>query len=286
MKPNKPKVATLDEVSITRDGEYAYIEFLDKTIGSVSLKIGQNITSMSDSDILALHNSLLNRMYEFRKQSEYIAAEVPPGKPQIRYESRSDQWVPEGDVLRCLIEDEGTEFETTIRIDDHELSLEEFGRLLLVYNGWGMRIVFVPDDEIDKTPKIEMKSAIKKSNSKKVAPLKQFLGKWRIVWMENWDQDYVDMEEPGFISFESKKNGEFHFGNVHASIDCQLSEFANEQRLEFSWVGHDEMDEVSGRGWVSLKNDGTLSGHIFIHGGENSSFSATKFKSLKNNKIN
>ena len=24
-----------------------------------------------------------------------------------------------------------------------------------------------------------------------------FLGQWRIVWMDGWDQDYVDMEVPG-----------------------------------------------------------------------------------------
>ena len=278
MRPKKPTTATLNEVTITRDGEHASIEFLDKTISSVLLKIGPEIKDMSDSEIIDLHNSVLHRINEFRKQYIHTAIEIPPGMPQIKYQSRSDQWSPEGDVLRCIIEDEGPDFETTIKIDDHELSLEEFGRLLLVYNGWGMRIVFVPDDEIDKTPKIEMKSAIKKSNPKKVAPLKQFLGKWRIAWMEKWDQEYIDMEVPGFINIETKNKGEFCFGSIQGSIDYQLSDYANGHRLEFSWIGHDEMDETSGRGWVTVKNDGTLTGHIFIHGVEDSAFTAIKYK--------
>ena len=44
-----------------------------------------------------------------------------------------------------------------ICIDDQELSLEQFGRLLTTYAGWGMRIVFVPDDEIDKEPYVEVR---------------------------------------------------------------------------------------------------------------------------------
>jgi hypothetical protein len=28
-----------------------------------------------------------------------------------------------------------------------------------------------------------------------------FAGLWRIVWMSDWDQDYVNMEVPGHITF-------------------------------------------------------------------------------------
>jgi hypothetical protein len=28
-----------------------------------------------------------------------------------------------------------------------------------------------------------------------------FVGKWRIVEMDQWDQDYIDMEEEGQITF-------------------------------------------------------------------------------------
>jgi len=38
--------------------------------------------------------------------------------------------VPRGDVLRCIIDDGGPKGEAVIHIDDQELSLREFGRLL------------------------------------------------------------------------------------------------------------------------------------------------------------
>ncbi len=79
------------------------------------------------------------------------------GKPQLRYASRSLQWVTRGDVLRCLIEDGGPDFEVTVEIDGRELSLKEFGRLLSSHAGWGTRVVFVPCDEIAKEPTIEVR---------------------------------------------------------------------------------------------------------------------------------
>nr|WP_269433371.1 hypothetical protein [Limnochorda pilosa] len=39
-----------------------------------------------------------------------------------------------------------------IEIDGRELSLEEFGRVLTTFAGWGMRICFVADDEIEEEP--------------------------------------------------------------------------------------------------------------------------------------
>ena len=42
-------------------------------------------------------------------------------------------------------------------IDDGKLGLAEFGRLLNVYAGWGMRIAFVPADEVTEQPEIEVR---------------------------------------------------------------------------------------------------------------------------------
>jgi hypothetical protein len=36
------------------------------------------------------------------------------------------------------------------------LTWSEFGRLLTTYAGWGMRIVFVPDDETHQKPTIRI----------------------------------------------------------------------------------------------------------------------------------
>ena len=81
----------------------------------------------------------------------------PPGEKQIGYHENSDQWVPRGDVLRCIIDDGGPNGEVTIRIDDQELSLREFGRLLSVHAGWGMRIAFVPEEFVTENPTVKIR---------------------------------------------------------------------------------------------------------------------------------
>lgn len=47
----------------------------------------------------------------------------------------------------------------------------------------------------------------------------EFEGCWRITWMDQWDQDYVDEEVEGFIEFDSKGLGSFQFGYVQGQID-------------------------------------------------------------------
>jgi hypothetical protein len=38
-----------------------------------------------------------------------------------------------------------------IHVDDQEFDWEDFDRLLYTHAGWGMRIVFVPGDELDRS---------------------------------------------------------------------------------------------------------------------------------------
>jgi len=42
-------------------------------------------------------------------------------------------------------------------IDGHELTLEEFGQLIVTHAGWGMRIAFVPDDRTHINPTVEVR---------------------------------------------------------------------------------------------------------------------------------
>ena len=59
-------------------------------------------------------------------------------------------------MLRCLVEDDENG-QLVVGIDDQELSLEEFGRMLTTYAGWGMRIEFVPDDQLHRRPALEVR---------------------------------------------------------------------------------------------------------------------------------
>ena len=157
MRLKKPCVAKLNDVKITRQGETAVIDFKDKTVSGVNLHIGPELASMTDQDVLNVHNDIICARQELAANYEHIAVEIPEGRPQIEYSKQCDQWVPRGDVVRCEISDGGPDGEVTVIIDDRELSLREFGRLLLTHAGWGMRMVFVPDDRIDEDPEIEVR---------------------------------------------------------------------------------------------------------------------------------
>ena len=60
-------------------------------------------------------------------------------------------------MLGCIIDDGGPDGEVTIHIDDKELSLAEFGRLLTVHAGWGMRIAFVPEEFVTENPTVKVR---------------------------------------------------------------------------------------------------------------------------------
>lgn len=98
-----------------------------------------------------------------------------------------------------------------------------------------------------------------------------FIGTWRIVWMKEWDQDYVDMEVQGHFTFNEKRLGNFQFGLIQGELDWRVQD----ARLEFTWDGCDEGDQISGRGWAEIKQ-GELVGQIFIHLGDDSEFRAVR----------
>jgi hypothetical protein len=95
--------------------------------------------------------------------------------------------------------------------------------------------------------------------------------------MDMWDQDAIDLVEPGFIEFAEDGTGQFGFIAVRGWMDCRSTERGGRPLVEFSWDGDDEGDQVSGRGWAALGEDGALTGHLFIHVGDDSGFRATPF---------
>jgi len=111
--------------------------------------------------------------------------------------------------------------------------------------------------------------------AKKPAKTNPFLGRWRIVSMDQWDQDFVDEEEEGYIEFDDSGMGSFHFGYVHSYMDCQLTTRDGVPAVDWSWDGNDEMDAAQGRGWAVIKDD-ELRGMIFFHCGDDSGFVARK----------
>lgn len=100
------------------------------------------------------------------------------------------------------------------------------------------------------------------------------IGCWRITWMEMWDQDFVDMIEPGHFRFDENCLGYFIFGAVEGQVDYRLS--GDSQRIEFTWSGSDDGDENSGRGWFEFSSPSNAKGHFFIHCGDESAVEISK----------
>jgi hypothetical protein len=101
---------------------------------------------------------------------------------------------------------------------------------------------------------------------------KDFVGKWRITETEVWDRDALDMLVPAHITFEASGRATFEMICVVGEMDCEFED----DRVDFTWAGNDEMDEASGRGWAVIQKDGTLRGRIAFRHGDKSSFVARR----------
>ena len=94
-------------------------------------------------------------------------------------------------------------------------------------------------------------------------------GRWRIVEMEGWDADYIDMLSPGHLQLDDA-GGHIAFGMVQLTLACSCSAIV----VHFDFRGSDEGTEVSGDGDAELEPDGTLSGKIRFDNGDDMPFIA------------
>ena len=156
-RPKRPFIVSLDQVRIVREPTGVFIDYADPDVGGVHLTMGEEAKSLSDQEILDRHNECLRAIQELGDSYEHVAVEVPPGKPQLQYMAQSDQWVPRGGVVRAVISDGGPDCQATFWVDDREMSLEEFGRMFITYAGWGVRLTFVPEDEVHLRPVVEVR---------------------------------------------------------------------------------------------------------------------------------
>lgn len=101
-------------------------------------------------------------------------------------------------------------------------------------------------------------------------------GAWRIVEMDLWDAEAIDLLGPGYIQFGADRTGHFRFIAVDGWMDCQSGRRDGRPCIEFTWEGNDESDPASGRGWAALEEDGSLRGHIYFHLGDDSGFRAVR----------
>lgn len=103
-----------------------------------------------------------------------------------------------------------------------------------------------------------------------------FAGTWHIYSMEMWDEEYFNEETQAFIQVRPENLGSFQFGLVSGGLDGYLEGNGRNQRFVFTWEGSDEMDPVSGGGWLQLKGENDLLGSIKFHMGDRSRFRARR----------
>lgn len=106
---------------------------------------------------------------------------------------------------------------------------------------------------------------------------KELKDRWRIVEMDQWGKEFIDLVESGYIEFIDNGFGHFHFGCVYANLDYRVDDHG---KAEFSFYGDDEGQEVFGRGWAKMDNKG-LYGGLFFYEGDESEFQVTKEASIK-----
>src|SRR6266498_1334632 len=103
------------------------------------------------------------------------------------------------------------------------------------------------------------------------------VGRWRLIERDQWDRDFIDLIEPGFISFAKGGRGDMHFGAVSLTPDW---ESRDDGKTEFSFEGFDDLDEVSGRGSAKVIC-GRLTGLLRFYQGEKSGLTAAPWSRSK-----
>ena len=107
---------------------------------------------------------------------------------------------------------------------------------------------------------------------------KEFIGKWHITKMSEWDNYYVNEEVKAFIKIDKSGTGEFHFGYVQCSTSGGFREIGQDLVYDFTFDGSDECDPTNGDGSMKVNPDGTAKGEIRFHMGDKSTFWAKRAK--------
>lgn len=134
---------------------------------------------MTDEELLDFWNDHIEAREDDRQSLRYTATEIPVGKPQVEFFEEGNQWTPRGHVLRCQILSDAAIppdlDEPFVSIDGRDFTLAEFMTMVGSCGGWGMRIEFVPDDELHERPKVKVREPDSKKKNRTLAELLTWL---------------------------------------------------------------------------------------------------------------
>ena len=100
-----------------------------------------------------------------------------------------------------------------------------------------------------------------------------YTNRWYLVKMDEWDEEFFNMDG---IQIDAEGGGRFEFGAVQSELDGKAVKVGRVERFEFSFQGFDEAEQVSGCGWITLKEDDIIEGEIRFFQGDNLGFVAEK----------
>lgn len=91
------------------------------------------------------------------------------------------------------------------------------------------------------------------------------LGSWRIVEVTGVRDLDLDVDvEPAHLTLDATGRGYLAFFLLGAEVDARKVN----DRLEFTWAGAWELDDMTGRGVAEPTSDGGLAIHLWIHHGD------------------
>lgn len=125
-RKKRPFVATPDEVSITRDGDFAIIRYEDETIETTQYRIGrESLSRLTDGDILAMWNAGLATAQEEAAKSRRDMSALLQG----------------GNTLECTIESyPAAPNQPFIKVAGRLYTAMELAHLLGGHVGWELKI--------------------------------------------------------------------------------------------------------------------------------------------------
>jgi hypothetical protein len=147
-----------EEIHVTREGDEVELEWADPGIPVVRFFVGRDrMEHLTDGELVEIWKEG-GATGDARPDGSYVATEIPQGRPQIERAAGMGAWVPRGTVLRCRVEGhlESESERGFVNVDGKALSLKQFGRLLSIFEGWGMRIEFVPEKELGARPQVRV----------------------------------------------------------------------------------------------------------------------------------
>jgi hypothetical protein len=103
----------------------------------------------------------------------------------------------------------------------------------------------------------------------------QLLGKWKLVEVDDWEEEEIDEFEPAMLDIRKGGKGSFNFIASHAVLDWKMDDPKNIGRIDFSFMGDDDGTEVFGRGWAEF-DGGEVTGEISYFQGDRYQFRAVK----------